>query len=253
MISSRVRKSPFLDCRETIEQQFTEFCVHIIHDEADGLDGPVHGKQIAQLRLGQGDIEVPDKNISHEAIVPLIFFNGYVKKYERNVKKAILAESPFAKSRVLERPHVFSLPALGAFGHVELHGLALLKALETARLNCREMDKNVFATLPANKAIAFGVVKPLHCALFCHVDTNFLSVNLRWRIRRYERQVLAVKARAAHDRFDLTLVSWYAGAKQLAMRFVANEAQHNAMACDGIVNDLHGEPVFSAIAYTKSA
>ena len=37
------------------------------------------------------------------------------------------------------------------------------------------------------------------------------------------------------------------------MRFVANEAQRNAMACVGIVNDLHGETVFSAIAYTKSA
>src|SRR5262252_3471037 len=73
----------------------------------------------------------------------------------------------------LEWPDVFSLPALWAFRHVELHGLALLQALETSRLDCREMHKNVFATLTANEAVAFGVVEPLHCSLFCHVDTVF--------------------------------------------------------------------------------
>ncbi len=46
---------------------------------------------------------------------------------------------------------------------VELHGLAFLQALEAASLNSGEMHENVFAILTADKAVAFGVVKPLHC------------------------------------------------------------------------------------------
>ena len=85
----------------------------------------------------------------------------------KNLKKAILADSPFSQRICfLQRLHVFRLPALGPLGHVELDGLALLKALETACLDCREMHKHIFATLTANKAIAFGVVEPLHCSLF---------------------------------------------------------------------------------------
>lgn len=51
-----------------------------VHDEGNGLDGPVSRKQIAQLLLGQSDIEVPNKNISHKSILPLIVFNGEVKE-----------------------------------------------------------------------------------------------------------------------------------------------------------------------------
>jgi len=68
----------------------------------------------------------------------------------------------------LEGGNVLRLPALRAFGHVELHGLAFLQALKAARLDCGEMHENVFAILTADETIAFGVVKPLHCSLFCH-------------------------------------------------------------------------------------
>jgi len=47
----------------------------------------------------------------------------------------------------LERLHVGSLPSLGPFTHVELHGLTFLQALETAGADCRVMHKNVFAVL----------------------------------------------------------------------------------------------------------
>src|SRR5579864_3321976 len=81
-------------------------------------------------------------------------------------------ETAFSKDVVHSgRDYVLSLPALGALGHVELHGLALLKALEASRLDRGEMHKNVFASLPADEAVALGVVEPLHCSLFCHVDT----------------------------------------------------------------------------------
>src|SRR5215472_18398068 len=117
----------------------------------------------------------------------------------------------------LERPHVFSLPALGALRHVELYGLALLKAPKTSRLDCREMHKNVFATLTANETIAFGVVEPLHCSLFCHGDTG-VPFN-RFTLERFgstKGRLLACWARAAHDRFDLTHRSSYAPCAQLA-------------------------------------
>src|SRR5271157_4221951 len=68
----------------------------------------------------------------------------------------------------LDGGNVLCLPAFGAFGHVELDGLAFLQALEAARLNRGAMHENVFAILTADEAVAFGVVKPLHCSLFCH-------------------------------------------------------------------------------------
>lgn len=62
--------------RHLDESHTARFAGIPIHDEADGLDDPVPGKQIAQLLLGQSDIEVPNKNISHESLLPLIVFNG---------------------------------------------------------------------------------------------------------------------------------------------------------------------------------
>jgi len=101
--------------------------------------------------------------------------------------------------------YVLSLPAFGALRHIELHRLALLQALEASRLDRREMHKNVFATLPANEAVAFGVIEPLYCSLFCHVDTVFLSIVLRWKDSEVLKgRLLAVEARTAHDRFGLT-------------------------------------------------
>ena len=74
-----------------------------------------------------------------------------------------------------EWPYVFSLPAFGALGDVELHGLTLLQALETTRLDGGEMYKNILSALTADEAVAFGVVEPLYCSLFCHIDTRVPS------------------------------------------------------------------------------
>ena len=43
------------------------------------------------------------------------------------------------------------------------------------------MHKNVLAALTADEAVAFGVVEPLHCSLFCHIDTCVPLIDLRWR------------------------------------------------------------------------
>jgi hypothetical protein len=81
--------------------------------------------------------------------------------------------SVIALVKSLKRLDVLGLPALGALGYVKLHGLAFLKALETAGLNGGEMDENIFARLAADKAVAFGVIEPLYCSLF-HVGNLFL-------------------------------------------------------------------------------
>jgi hypothetical protein len=66
------------------------------------------------------------------------------------------------------------------------------------------MHENVFARLPADKAIAFGVVEPLYCSLFHIVVLLFLFEVTLEGVGRNLRRLLAVKARAAHDRFGLT-------------------------------------------------
>jgi hypothetical protein len=53
--------------------------------------------------------------------------------------------------RHLHSLNVLSLPALRAFGHVELHDLPFLQAAKAARLNGGEMHKNIFA-IAANLA-----------------------------------------------------------------------------------------------------
>src|SRR5205085_2168242 len=76
----------------------------------------------------------------------------------------------------LDSLNVLSLPALRAFGHIELHRLPFLQALETARLNSGEMHEDILATLTADKAIAFRVIEPLYCSLFCHLIFLFRSL-----------------------------------------------------------------------------
>src|ERR1700747_3261016 len=76
--------------------------------------------------------------------------------------------------------HVLGLPALGAFDHVKLHLLTFLEAAETARLNGGEVHKYVLAVLAADKTVALGVVKPLHCSCFHGVALFlFLDVALK--------------------------------------------------------------------------
>jgi hypothetical protein len=66
----------------------------------------------------------------------------------------------------LDSLNVLSLPALWAFGHVELHSLPFLQAAKATSLNSGEMHEDIISALTADEAIAFGVVKPLYCSLF---------------------------------------------------------------------------------------
>jgi len=66
----------------------------------------------------------------------------------------------------LDSLNVLSLPAFRAFGHLELNGLPFLQAAKAACLNRGEMHEDILTILTADEAIAFGVVKPLHCSCF---------------------------------------------------------------------------------------
>src|SRR5206468_5460752 len=104
-------------------------------------------------------------------------------------KRRICRIRLFQKLKNLEWLDVFCLPALGSLRHVKLNLLTLLQTPEPAGLNGREMDKNIFSGLTADKAVALGIVKPLHCSLF-HMDLllflfgTYVGGSLRKNLRR---------------------------------------------------------------------
>ncbi len=71
---------------------------------------------------------------------------------------------------LLERLNVRSLPTLGSLHHVELNGLAFLKAFEPVRVDRGVVHKHVLTVLTADEAKPLGIVKPLDCSLF-HFDS----------------------------------------------------------------------------------
>src|SRR5438876_12257826 len=73
--------------------------------------------------------------------------------------------------------NVRRLPALRTLGHLELHLLTCLQAAKAASLNCGEMHEHILPIFTADEAIAFGVVKPLYCSLFCHLIFLFPFLN----------------------------------------------------------------------------
>jgi hypothetical protein len=64
----------------------------------------------------------------------------------------------------LDRSDVFYLEAFRPLGDVKLDRLAFLQAAKTACLDGRKMHENIVARLTADRAEAFGVVKPLQAS-----------------------------------------------------------------------------------------
>src|SRR5215831_4161237 len=114
---------------------------------------------------------MPDDGVGRREVVGYQIESIRREKRSSKTAKRISRHQLFARLR-LQRFYVLSLPTLRALGHVELHRLTLLKALETARLDCREMHENVFAALTANETVALGIVEPLYRSLFRHIDTR---------------------------------------------------------------------------------
>lgn len=67
---------------------------------------------------------------------------------------------------VLERPDVFRLPTLLAFGHREFNRLAFFKAAIAIALDRREMHEYIFPALARDKTETLSGIEPLNCTLF---------------------------------------------------------------------------------------
>src|SRR5579864_4059979 len=72
----------------------------------------------------------------------------------------------------LERLDALCLPPLGSLYDGKLNRLALFQAAETVSLNCREVNEDILAVLPADESITLRVVEPLHCTLFHMLLSN---------------------------------------------------------------------------------
>lgn len=59
---------------------------------------------------------------------------------------------------------LISLRTFFALDDIELYRVAFLKGLVSIRLDGAVVNKDVSATIAAEKAVTLGVVKPLHCA-----------------------------------------------------------------------------------------
>ena len=170
----RSNRSLGFSCLAHLDKSHTAGLAGIpVHHDSDGFDASMCCKNFSQLLLCYRDIQVTDENIGHEFIPDTDLPEG--SRESGGIFKGDLERSPFPVDGVLlDRHYVLSLPPFGALRHVELHGLALLQALEAASLDCRKMHKNIVARLAADKAVALGIVKPLYCSLLNIVVLLFL-------------------------------------------------------------------------------
>jgi len=79
-------------------------------DDGDGFDGSLGCKNFPQLLLRHRDIQVPDKNVSHEFILFLIFPKSRNQERRRNFKRRSRRNRLSEGSRAL-REAVHSQPA----------------------------------------------------------------------------------------------------------------------------------------------
>jgi hypothetical protein len=73
----------------------------------------------------------------------------------------------------LEAGDVRCLQALGALGHFELNGLAVVQGLITVRLNGGEVNENIFARLALNESESLAGIEPLNSSLFSQLNSLF--------------------------------------------------------------------------------
>lgn len=64
--------------------------------------------------------------------------------------------------------YVGSVEAFWALLAFKFDGIALIEGLIAVFLNCRKVNKYIFAGRTLNKAVPLGTVKPLHNTLFPH-------------------------------------------------------------------------------------
>jgi hypothetical protein len=107
--------------------------------------------------------------------------NGFIQELSWMVFAKIKGDPEVALRRKfcwsgLKSLHVLRLPAFGAFYDIKLDLLTFLQAAEAIRLDGGEVYKYVLPILTADKAIALGIVKPLHCSCFHCVAISFFLI-----------------------------------------------------------------------------
>jgi hypothetical protein len=82
------------------------------------------------------------------------------------------AMEPCQRNLKLDSLNVLGLPTLRSLHHIELDRLAFLKRAETARLNGRKVNEDVFAIGAADESETLGIIKPLDCTLFHNISSE---------------------------------------------------------------------------------
>src|SRR5437870_1984997 len=131
-------------------------------------------------RIRVADLLAPRSRVCacFEVVTKLVSqqFKGMTPSAKTTCPAASLRSGPGCLCTRLGRSDVFCLEAFGPLGDVKLDCLAFLQAAKAACLDSRKMHENVVARLAADKAEAFGVVKPFHCSLF-HCVTCLLWIS----------------------------------------------------------------------------
>ncbi len=102
------------------------------------------------------------------------FSNLQIKIFSQNTKGGPVRPPFRFVEKWLSRFYVFCLPALGPLHYVKLYLLTFLQAAEAIRLDGGEMHEDILAVLAADKSIALGIVKPLHCSCFHLLLISFI-------------------------------------------------------------------------------
>src|ERR1700680_893471 len=103
--------------------------------------------------------------------------------YNQPITALNFAKVPTEKSgrRLQSRPphgdlhadNVLGLQSFWTVGKIKFDRLALVQVAISFALNRAKMDKHVLTGWAADKAVALGGVKPLHCSLFLHFHCSY--------------------------------------------------------------------------------
>ncbi len=147
---------------------------------------------------------------------------------------------PVAWGYPLDNLNVFSLPALGALGDVELNALAFLQGTETVRLDGGVMNEDVLTVFTAQKSKTLGIIEPLDCALF-HCCCSSLLI---YRERNVE--VLRVGGNRNRQELQIEFYDYIECSTDLAIGPNSFEFKEKKAGLRDCVGTVTGEPAHRA-------
>jgi len=82
---------------------------------------------------------------------------------------------------MLQLDYILGLEAFGALRDAEFDLIPFVQGLEAGSLDGRVMNEDVIAGFAADESIAFFVVEPLYCTLFCHSSFSVIDAVPAWQ------------------------------------------------------------------------